>query len=58
MEENIFTKGLKTADELERFIDNCVEKDVLKYDVAMEHIEIIQAIRDYIERLKEDTKPF
>ena len=58
MEENIFTKGQKTANELELFVDDCVEKDILTYDVAMEHIEIIQAIRDYLQRLQKDTKPF
>lgn len=56
--DNIFLKGETFTKELESFVDSCVESNLLNYDVALEHVEIIQAIRDYLERLKADTKPF
>ena len=58
MDKEIFTIGTNFIGNLEQYIDSCVEKDLLDSDTAMEHIEIINAISDYLERLKKDTTPF
>lgn len=51
MSQELFQKGLSLVKELESHIDKMVESENMDSDEGLEHIEIINAIHDYLLRL-------